>query len=102
MPEEESKLTKKLEEATKFTEEELKKIKEIQDEYYRTQNQFGQLSVSEIRLNEQLEGLEKLRDETTIAFKNIQEEERKFLDEITKKYGEGSLNPETGEFTRNN
>ena len=83
MPEEESKLTKKLEEATKFTEEELKKIKEIQDEYYRTQNQFGQLSVSEIRLNEQLEGLEKLRDETTIAFKNIQEEERKFLDEIT-------------------
>ena len=102
MPEEESKLTKKLEEATKYTEEELKKIKEIQDEYYRTQNQFGQLSVSEIRLNEQLEGLEKLRDETTIAFKNIQEEERKFLDEITKKYGEGSLNPETGEFTRNN
>ena len=27
--------------------------------------------------------------------------ETKFLDEITKKYGQGSLNPETGVFTPN-
>ena len=28
-------------------------------------------------------------------------EEKKFLDGITEKYGEGTLNPETGEFTPN-
>ena len=33
--------------------------------------------------------------------KKLQEEEKKFLDGITKKYGEGSLNPETGVFTPN-
>ena len=30
-----------------------------------------------------------------------QEKERNFLEDITKKYGEGSLNPETGVFTSN-
>ena len=29
------------------------------------------------------------------------EKEKKFLDGITEKYGQGTLNPETGEFTPN-
>lgn len=103
MPEiEESKLAKKLEDATKFSEEELKEIKNIQDEYYKTQNQFGQIAVSKIRLEEQTKALENLNEETKEAFLKVQTNEREFLDGITKKYGEGSLNPETGVFTRNN
>jgi len=34
-------------------------------------------------------------------FGKIQEDEQKFLDGITKKYGQGTLNPETGVFTPN-
>jgi len=105
MPEEESKLAEKLKEKqseVKFSEEEIKEIKNIQDEYYKTQNQFGQLAVSKIRLEEQTKALDKLQDDTKKAFTELQNNERKFLDEITKKYGEGTLNPETGVFTQNN
>ena len=100
MPEE-SKLAEKLENATKFTEEELKTVKDIQDEYIGIQNQFGQLALSKIRLNSQLDSLHQLEAKLNEDFENLQKKEQEFLDETTKKYGEGSLNPETGEFKPN-
>ena len=100
MPEE-SKLAEKLENATKFTEEELKTVKDIQDEYIGIQNQFGQLALSKIRLNSQLDSLHQLEAKLNEDFENLQKKEQEFLDETTKKYGEGSLNPDTGEFTPN-
>ena len=81
-------------EEVKFTEEELQQIKNIQSGYMSIQNQFGQLKLAQIRLDNQEIDLEN-------SLKQIQEEEQKFLDGITKKYGQGSLNPETGVFTPN-
>ena len=100
MPEE-SKLAEKLENSQKFTEEELKEVQNIQTSYTNIQNQFGQLSITKIRLQEQLNNLEKANENNIKAFNDLQDKEKKFLDEITKKYGEGTLNPETGEFTQN-
>jgi|TARA_R100001460_G_scaffold24355_2_gene48863 lipid II:glycine glycyltransferase (peptidoglycan interpeptide bridge formation enzyme) len=91
---EDSNLAKKLEEKNKFTEDELKQVQTIQQSYANVQNQFGQLKLAQIRLDEQEIDLEN-------SLKSIQDEEKKFLDGITKKYGEGTLNPETGEFTPN-
>ena len=79
-------------EEVKFTEEELTQVQNIQKSYLNVQNQFGQLKLAQIRLDEQEVDLEE-------ALKNIQSEEKKFLDGITEKYGQGSLNPETGVFT---
>tara|TARA_R100000008_G_C3466085_1_gene106600 strand:- start:76 stop:342 length:267 start_codon:yes stop_codon:yes gene_type:complete len=79
-------------EEVKFTEEELKQIQNIQQSYATIQNQFGQLKLAQIRLDEQEIQLEE-------SFKNIQEDEKKFLDKTTEKYGDGTLNPETGVFT---
>ncbi len=76
----------------KFTEEEMKQVQNIQRSYQNVQIQFGQLKMSQIKLDEQEVDLED-------AYKNIQSEEKKFLDGITSKYGQGSLNPETGVFT---
>ena len=76
----------------KFTEEELKQVQNIQASYSNIQNQFGQLKMAQIRLDNQEVELED-------ALKQIQSEEKKFLDGITSKYGQGSLNPETGVFT---
>ena len=81
-------------EEVKFTEEELTQVQNIQKSYANVQNQFGQLKLAQIRLDEQEVDLEE-------ALKNIQSEEKKFLDGITNKYGQGSLNPETGVFTAN-
>ena len=100
MPEE-SKLAEKLENQTKFSEEEMKTIKEIQDEYIKVQTQFGQLSISRIRLHNQLNSLDDSETELNKSFANLQEKERKFLEETSEKYGQGTLNPETGEFTPN-
>ena len=79
-------------EEVKFTEEELTQVQNIQKSYLNVQNQFGQLKLAQIRLDEQEVDLEE-------ALKNIQSEEKKFLDGITNKYGQGNLNPETGVFT---
>ena len=79
-------------EAVKFNEEELKKVQNIQKSYVNIQQSFGQLTLAKLRLDEQEVGLKN-------SLNQLQNDETKFLDEITKKYGEGSLNPETGEFT---
>mgnify|MGYP003630063071 CR=1 FL=1 len=81
-------------EETKFTEDELKKVQNIQKSYASVQNQFGQLKLAQIRLDSQEVDLED-------SLKSIQTEEQKFLDGITKKYGDGTLNPDTGVFTPN-
>ena len=79
-------------EEVKFTEEELKQVQNIQASYQNVQNQFGQLKMAQIRLDNQEIDLEN-------SLKQIQEEEQKFLDGITDKYGQGTLNPDTGVFT---
>ena len=103
MPEE-STLTEKLQEKqseVKFTEEELKQIQEIQISYTETTNKFGQLTIAKLRLSQQEESLDKEHDVLQETFSKIQDKEQTFLDTITKKYGQGSLNPETGVFTPN-
>jgi len=100
MPEE-SKLAEKLENQSKFSEEELKTVKEIQDEYVRMQNRFGQVSIAKIRVEEQLSAIEKTEKQLHESYQNLQNKEKDFLDGITKKYGEGTLNPDTGDFTPN-
>tara|TARA_R100000773_G_C4195601_1_gene99883 strand:+ start:660 stop:938 length:279 start_codon:yes stop_codon:yes gene_type:complete len=79
-------------EEVKFTDEELKQVQNIQSGYVNVQNQFGQLKMAQIRLDEQEVELEN-------SLKSIQLKEKKFLDGITDKYGQGTLNPETGVFT---
>jgi predicted nuclease with TOPRIM domain len=88
-------------EEVKFTEEELKQVKGIQDSYFDIQNQFGQTSLAKLRLDEQMENVLKSEDDLRTKFEEIQSNERDFLNGITEKYGEGSLNPETGVFTKN-
>ena len=78
-------------EEVKFTEEELKQVQDIQNKYISIQNQFGQLKLTQINLDNQEIDLEE-------ALKNLQTEEKKFLDLTTEKYGQGTLNPETGVF----
>ena len=81
-------------EEVKFTKDELTQVQNIQKSYMNVQNKFGQLKLTQIRLD---------NDEVTLeeALKSVQDEEKKFLDGITEKYGQGSLNPETGVFTPN-
>ena len=78
----------------KFNEEELKQVQNIRQSYLNIQQSFGQLKLAQVRLDEQEIELEE-------SLKSIQDNENKFLDGITKKYGAGTLNPETGLFVPN-
>ena len=98
---EESKLAEKLQEKQseqKFSEEELKKVNSLRDTYNQIQFRLGQTKVSLIRTNQQLEDLEKYENDLSEQFVKTQEEEKTFLEEITKKYGQGELDIESGVF----
>ena len=79
-------------EEVKFTDEELKQVQNIQTSYADVTNKFGQLKLAQVRLDKQEVDLEN-------ALQKIQSDEQTFLDGITKKYGQGTLNPDTGVFT---
>ena len=88
-------------EEVKFTEEELNQVKEIQDEYFEIQNTLGQLQVTRIRFDNQFVQLNDKEDEARKKFIDNQTKENKFLQSIREKYGDGSLDPDTGLFTPN-
>ena len=101
MPEEKSKLAEKYEKATKFSKEELDKIKNIQNSYIGAQQAFGQLKVNKIRLEQQMDALEKAGKDLRTKFTEIQTSEQDLIKELSDKYGDGSLNIDSGTFTPN-
>tara|TARA_Y100001973_G_C5143502_1_gene304188 strand:+ start:841 stop:1119 length:279 start_codon:yes stop_codon:yes gene_type:complete len=86
-------------EPVKFTEEELKSIQDIQKKYFDIQGELGRISITRIRLNQQLDSLSEREDNLNEEFIGAQNEEKTFVDSINKKYGEGVLDPESGTFT---
>ena len=88
-------------EETKFTKEEMNTISEIQEKYLEIQQKLGQISLSKLKLEQQVEAIDKVEKELLEYFKKTQKEEKDFVDNITKKYGDGTLNPDSGIFTPN-
>ena len=86
-------------EEVKFTEEEMKQLTELQQTYATVQNTFGQLSVGKIRLEQQLTELDDAEDRLKSDFAANQQKERDFVQTISKKYGDGNLDLNTGMFT---
>ena len=86
-------------EPVKFTDEELKQIKEIQNKYFNIQGELGRVSITKIRLNQQMDNLDEREESLHKEFKDAQNEEKDFVDSINKKYGDGVLDPESGTFT---
>ena len=83
----------------KFSEEELKSLKDLQEGYLKVQAKFGQLAIARLTLQRQAEELGKTEESVKNDFGKLQKQEQELVDELTKKYGEGSLNPTTGVFT---
>jgi len=86
-------------EEVKFTEEEMKKLSELQQTYTGVQNALGQVGVNRIRLEQQLDDLDNADNQLKSQFVENQTREREFVDSINKKYGDGNLDINTGVFT---
>ena len=99
---EESKLAKKVEDQTsdiKFTEEELKSLNDLNQGYQTKQQQFGQLKVQKILIQQQMEGLDEAEIRLETEYSELQKSEQNLVAELNKKYGPGQLDPNTGVFT---
>ena len=89
-------------ESVKFSEDELNTINTLQESYLSLQDAFGKLSVNRIRLEQQLENLNATEEEIKKQFHQNQMNEKNFINQINAKYGDGSLDLTTGEFTPKN
>ena len=86
-------------EEVKFSQEEMNQLTELQQTYATVQNTFGQLAVSKVRLEQQLSDLDAAEDRLKGDFTATQQKEREFVESISKKYGDGNLDLNTGVFT---
>ena len=83
----------------KFTEEELESIRALQQKSNDIVVRFGQLSLTKINLEKQSEAVEEEEFKLHKELEALKIEETKSIETINKKYGPGSLNPQTGVFT---
>ena len=86
-------------EGTKFSDDEMKQINELQQTYLSLQNALGRTSVGRIRLEQQINDLDKAEDDIKSKFEETQQNEKTFVESINKKYGDGNLDLTTGVFT---
>jgi len=76
----------------KFTEEELKSLQDLQSNYQQITLTMGQISLSKIQLES--------REQSVLnTLSEVREKENELAKTLTEKYGKGTLNIETGEFT---
>ena len=76
---------------TSISSQDLNLLKNLQNEVSQVIYRLGQLQLDKYRLDEQEKQLkQKLSD--------IQNQEKTLAQNLTNKYGKGSINPETGEF----
>jgi len=83
----------------KFTEEEMTKLKEIQDGYSKIANESGQLFLERVTLRKRLDEVNAHETRLTEHHDELREKERQLTKELTDKYGTGELNTTTGVFT---
>ena len=84
---------------TKFSEEELKSLQDLQTSYQQKQLQFGQLEVQRLLVAQQLEQLDNSKAKLEVEYGEVQETERTLVQSLNEKYGPGNLDPATGVFT---
>ena len=75
----------------KFTEEELKQLQEVKDQYDTITIQLGQLELEQLVLTAS-------KATTFKAFEELRKTETSLANILTEKYGKGQLNLETGVF----
>ena len=83
----------------KFTKEEMEKLEGIQKKYASIQLKLGQLGFTKIRLENEIQAVNESESKLKSDFNETQKNEQLFMDEVTKKYGEGVLDPKTGTFS---
>jgi hypothetical protein len=82
-----------------LTPEELKSIKDLQSKYNQTIFEIGVAEAQRIALQEQVDKLQSTKVELVNDLATIEKQESDLVTSLQTKYGNGAINPETGEIT---
>lgn len=85
-------------EPVKFTQEELDGLAKLQAKYQEKTFMFGQLYLDKLSLDERQKQIAEAESNLKNEFLAVQKEEEVWLNNITSKYGEGSLSLKDGTF----
>ena len=84
---------------SKLTTEELKSIKDLQSKYNQTIFEIGVAEAQRLALQEQIEKLQSNKVALVNDLATIEKQESDLVASLQTKYGNGAINPETGEIT---
>ena len=82
----------------KFTNEEMMSIAKLQSNYQQHIFELGQIDLEKTDLEQQLRELTQRRNDVFDNWKKTQQEENNLLNDLSQKYGDGSLNLKDGTF----
>jgi chromosome segregation ATPase len=82
-----------------LTPEELKSIKDLQSKYNQTIFEIGVAEAQRIALQEQVDKLQNTKVELVNDLATIEKQESDLVTSLQTKYGNGAINPETGEIS---
>lgn len=85
-------------EEIKFTEEEMQKLNAHVEAANKLVMEFGQLKAQILNTKKQLERLYVTEHELEQSYHNLETAEQSIIDELTKKYGVGTLDIQSGVF----
>ena len=85
-------------EVKKLEQSEIESITKIRRNYFNIQNIIGQIRLSKVNLENQLDSLHKQEEQIMEEYKHTQNSEKEFIENLQKKYGIGTLDIEKGEF----
>ena len=85
----------------KITEDEQHEIVQLNADYQSTILEMGELHLTKLNLNRELDELNKVEDTLNSKYDNLKQKENLFLERLSNKYGDGILDPKTGMYIKN-
>mgnify|MGYP001177546859 FL=1 len=82
----------------KFTEEELKDIQDLSTTYQKRQAELGQIAVQKILMEQRVNALIEREEAIKSEWAELQTNEKNLVNTLSEKYGQGTLDPNTGKF----
>ena len=86
---------------SQLTPEELQSIKDLQSKYNQTIFEIGAAEAQLIVFQQNIDKLQEAKKGLVSDLVTIEQKESELIKTLQEKYGEGALNPETGEITAN-
>ena len=84
---------------TKISDDDLKEINDLRLKINKSIGEAGQATLQVKLLQEEIAKLEKKISDESVTFQKLIEEEQQLVKRLSEKYGTGSIDFETGEFT---